>query len=135
MNKIYPTPIHFLSHEPAFFNLSLFGGYCNHVHWICRDRCPHITEWMRNFTPAKNSPLADQIFIMGQNFGSKRWVKFNSKNGINNYDNNEAGGVIGLWSETGNDITIITDESNKKAVFRKKEDDLWLWDDFELRRM
>lgn len=137
MVKVHPTPIFFLSHEPDFLNLSLFGGYRNHVHWICHDKTPEFIKWLDQFNPEPYPEVAGKTFLVGPSMGQKRLIVLNEKNGIQAFYQNEdcAGEMIGLWFRKGDDIRVLfSDGDTKSGVFAKTDEGAFRMDSIEMEQ-
>lgn len=140
MCKIYPNVVHFMSHEPDFTNLSIFGGFRNHVHWICHDRCQSHIDWLNHFNNEPEPNVENQVFLLGPEHGNKRFIYFNNKHGIQLFYQNEefvkCGEMIGLWCKSGDDLKIYTDDSdNIIANFNRVDENSYRWKNVFLKKL
>jgi hypothetical protein len=140
MNKVHPHEAFFLTHEPQFFNQSIFGGVFNHVHWICHDRTPEAIKWLDELDRRPSPDIDNKLFVMGQRNKQRRIFWFNSKKGIQNYypayHRRKEGEVVGVWSMRNEELVVYTPNPEKKfAVFNKVEDGVWMTNQVYIERL
>ena len=137
MNKIYPVSVSFLTHEAELVNYSGFGGFRNHIHHVSRDASPKILDWLELFN-RNPCPEDECTYLMGRRHLPKNWVRLAKEKTVNMMRGNDWAWTnqgIGIWCKTKEDEIAFYNEHDPIIYFKKQNEDLWTWEDFELRKI
>lgn len=130
MNKIYHASAYFISKEPEIKNLSIFGGYLNHIHWIERERTPNILRWLDLHSESKNESnefmkeFIEKVHVItNKNEQKGHFIKILKNNVLEIPKKPEWEKNIGLWTVKNNKMYAIMHYDNLQS-FEIKEDRL-----------
>lgn len=112
MAKIHPTPVKFLSIQPELVNLSIFGGYLNHIHWISRDKNACVLEWLECESDDVSN-VSDQFFLWTNKVeNNRKIVKLCENNVVKelHLHNNSLHPLKVLWKKNKDDIIFFMEK-------------------------
>jgi len=140
--KVYPTLVKFVTHEAELCNLSIYGGFRNHVHWISRDKNPKALTWLDMFNQEPNPNVENQTFFFGPKDGPKRVVYFSPNHTImmiqtgNGDQDYKSSDTVGMWCNQGNYLAVYSDD-NEEAIgmFATQDGNSYEWNDYILKKV
>lgn len=140
--KVHPTLVKFMTHEAELCNLSVFGGFRNHIHWISRDKNPKALTWLDIFNKTPNNNVENQTFFFGPKDGPKKVVQFTPRHTIlmiqtgNGEEDYKSSDIIGLWCNQGEYLAVYSDDSDESiGMFIKKDDNTYEWNEYVLKKV